>query len=199
MLFYQKPDRHRLTAMLSPQNPLPFNYAGESLLPRRGQGYSYRKDHHLLQIGTGRQQFHCAKDALTSWQMFNLGWVQLYAPQGPPRLHSDVAVILRICGLWSVNPCRIIETIDQETRYGFTYRTLKGHAAAGEEQFCISLDSQKRVIFEITAISRPHHWTAWLAYPLMRQLQKRFGREALETFHNTVMATSAADHYLDCA
>jgi uncharacterized protein (UPF0548 family) len=68
--------------------------------------------------------------------------------------------------------------IDEPRRFGFAYGTLPDHVESGEERFLLELADDGAVYYDIIAFSRPRHFLAKLAYPLVRRLQKRFGRNS---------------------
>ncbi len=91
-----------------------------------------------------------------------------------------MAVIARNLGLWLLNACRIVYVVDEEEpiqRYGFAYGTLPDHAETGEERFVVERDrASGEVWYDILAFSRPRMLLAWLGYPYVRQVQKRFAK-----------------------
>ncbi|MBL9182580.1 MAG: DUF1990 domain-containing protein [Verrucomicrobiaceae bacterium] len=89
-----------------------------------------------------------------------------------------VAMMVRICGLWWVNPCRILRRCDSATTHGFAYGTLPEHAECGEEMFCVEKRPDGSVWYVIRAFSHPRHWMAWLGFPLARWWQCRFVRDS---------------------
>jgi uncharacterized protein (UPF0548 family) len=63
--------------------------------------------------------------------------------------------------------------------FGFAYGTLPGHLESGEERFLIEWDwADNCVWYDILAFSRHRHILAWLGYPWVRYLQKRFRQES---------------------
>jgi uncharacterized protein (UPF0548 family) len=144
---------------------------------------TFTVDHNRVRLGAGRDTFKRAAAALRRWQMFQLGWVELCWPSAPIAAGTDVAVLVRVWGVWSLNACRIVYVIDDVTpvrRYGFAYGTLPGHAESGEERFSIERDeTDDSVWYDILAFSRPRHPLARLGYPLTRRLQKRFARDSM--------------------
>ena len=59
------------------------------------------------------------------------------------------------------------------------YRTLPGHVESGEERFLAEWDrGDDGVWYDILAFSRPNHVLTRLGYPVVRRLQKRFGRDS---------------------
>jgi len=144
----------------------------------------YNVDHNRVQLGTGQDTFERAKAALRRWEMFNLGWLQLYWPDVPITVNSTVAVVARACGLWVTNACRIVyvreETGPLET-FGFAYGTLPAHVERGEERFLVQWDhSDDSVWYDLLAISQPNHILARLGYLYVRHLQRRFAHNSLQ-------------------
>jgi len=95
----------------------------------------------------------------------------------PILVGSDVGVLIRHFGFYSLNACRIVYVIDEEDpmkRFGFAYGTLAEHAESGEERFTVELNQKDEVWYDILAFSRPRQMIARVGYPLSRFLQKRF-------------------------
>lgn len=111
--------------------------------------------------------------------MFDIGWVSVFPSEARIEAGVVVGVLVSHYGFWSVNPARILETIDEPRRFGFTYGTLPQHGEEGEERFLVEWIEDDSVWYDLHAFSRPNHWLARLGYPLTRMLQKRFARESL--------------------
>ena len=81
-----------------------------------------------------------------------------------------------------MNACRVVYTVGDTgplSKFGFAYGTLPGHVESGEERFLVEWDrSDDAVWYDIIAFSRPHQFSARLGYPVVRRLQKRFGRDS---------------------
>lgn len=88
----------------------------------------------------------------------------------------------RAVGVWWLNACRVVSVVDEAgplSKFGFAYGTLPGHVESGEERFLIEWDrSDDGVWYDIVAFSRPNPFSARLGYPVVRRLQKRFGRDS---------------------
>jgi uncharacterized protein (UPF0548 family) len=67
---------------------------------------------------------------------------------------------------------------DQPEEYGFAYGTLPAHPEQGEEAFHVARRSG-RLVFTVTAFSRPRHPAARLGGPVTRNLQLRANRSYL--------------------
>ena len=134
-------------------------------------------------LGHGRETFLRAKAALRDWKMFPEHFVELVWP-GPIEVGQVVATMFRAPGFWTLNPCRIVYTVDQtvetdnETtleQFGFAYGTVGNHLACGEEKFVVEYDyADESVWYEVVCFSRADHWLALLAYPYLRLQQHRF-------------------------
>jgi uncharacterized protein (UPF0548 family) len=178
-----KPTDQKIESFLAGQQQHPFSYPeiGESQkVPPAG----YNVDHNRIQLGTGANTFQQAVSALHAWEMFNLGWVQLCWPNTPIALGSTVAVLVHALGLWSLNACRIVYTI-QETgpieRVGFAYGTLLNHAERGEERFSVEWHhADDTVWYDIFAFSQPNHLLSMLGQPYVRRLQQRFANDSMQ-------------------
>ncbi len=142
----------------------------------------YVVDHTRIKLGEGEMAFNAAKAGLERWEHFSLGWLEAWPPDTPIRTGEVVAVVARTAGVWWLNACRIVYVVDEDVRtcrFGYAYGTLPGHAESGEERFLIEWDrSNDSVWYDILAFSRPRHMLAKLGYPIVRRMQKRFGRES---------------------
>jgi uncharacterized protein (UPF0548 family) len=129
MFLLTKPKRAALDAFLEAQCENTFSY------PETGQScheaapvVGYNVDHNRVQLGEGRATFERAKQAVRDWKMFDMPWVQLCWPGVGIAIGTDVAALVSHLGFWSLNPCRIVYTIDEASdeieRYGFAYGTL---------------------------------------------------------------------------
>ena len=95
---------------------------------------------------------------------------------------ENVAVIGKAFGLWWLNACRVVYTIDLkmlgQPSFGYAHGTLQDHLASGEERFLVEMKADDSVWFDILAFSRPNTLVARLGYPYLSLAQKRFGRQS---------------------
>ena len=191
-----QPSPHIIQRLLTQESQQPFSYpmvgATEETPPQ-----AYAIDHNRRRLGVGSETFLRAKAALQRWEMFNLGWVQIYWPDAPLEPGVTVAVLGKALGLWSLNACRIVYTIDETgpvERFGFAYGTLSEHLASGEERFTIEWRHQDdSVWYDILAFSQPQQLLARLGYPIIRRLQKRFARESMARMEYMVNSLERAN------
>jgi len=115
--------------------------------------------------------------------MFDLGWVRVADSSAPIEVGTVSCVIAKSFGVWSTHVCRIVYTVEETKgeiqQYGFAYGTLPGHAERGEERFLVQWDkADDSVWYDLLAFSTPRSLLAKVGYPIVRQLQKRFGRDS---------------------
>jgi uncharacterized protein (UPF0548 family) len=169
MIILHKPNTDEICRLLAKWQDSPLSYEPP---PRRG----FIADEHAARLGSGTTAYQAACAALDRWHMFP-AWTAVCGKEGQ-ETGRVVAMVVRICGLWWVNPCRILRRCDSETTHGFVYGTLPQHAECGEEQFIIEKRPDDSVWYVIRAFSRPQHCLAWLAFPLARWWQCRFVRDS---------------------
>lgn len=142
----------------------------------------YVADRTRIKLGQGEPVFRSAIGALCRWKQFNLGWVQAWPSNTPIQPGEVVAVMGRAIGVWWLNACRVVYVVDEAgptSRFGFACGTLPGHVESGEERFLVEWDrGHDGVWFDILAFSRANHFLTRLGYPVVRRLQKRFGRDS---------------------
>jgi uncharacterized protein (UPF0548 family) len=184
-----RPDDEAIRLFLTAQQQLPYSYveigATKTIPP-----YGYDIDHNRIQLGTGGEVFTQAKEAVCCWEMFNLGWLQLWTPAAPIAVDTTVAVLAHVWSMWILNACRIVYVIDDTGPidiFGFAYGTLPGHAERGEERFTVQWShADDSVWYDILAFSRPNHWLTRLGYLYVRRLQKRFARASQQAMLSAV-------------
>jgi uncharacterized protein (UPF0548 family) len=82
----------------------------------------------------------------------------------------------------------VITTVDEERRRGWSYGTLRGHPACGEEAFVVSLEEAGEVWLTVLAFSRPAVWWMRLAGPLVPVLQRAYARRCGAVLRRLVRA-----------
>ena len=158
----------------------------------------YDVDRTRVRLGQGQAVFDSARAALERWEQFQLGWAEALPTRTPIRTGEVVAVLGHALGLWWLNACRVVYVVDESgpgptTRFGFAYGTLPQHVESGEERFLIEWDRDSdRVSYDILAFSRPYHALARIGYPLVRRLQRRFGRDSARAMRAAVQSPREA-------
>lgn len=138
----------------------------------------YLRDHNRVCLGQGNEIWERALAAFRLWKMFDLGWTKIFPADAPLTPGTNVAVLIRHLGFFSLNPSRIVYLVDEPDRFGFAYGTLTEHAEMGEERFLIERGEGDKVYYDLLAFSMPRHVLAKLGYPIARHLQKRFATDS---------------------
>jgi uncharacterized protein (UPF0548 family) len=198
MFSIRKPTNERIGLILSHEAGQDFSYhLRGATREMRGAPGGYDCDHNRVRLGRGERDFIAACDALRRWEMFNLGWVEMFNTSAPIDPGVDVVVRTRCYGLWWLNVCRIVYLIDESgpaRKYGFAYGTLPHHVERGEERFTIEWhEADDSVWYDIYAFSQPAYWMVRLGYPLARRLQRKFARDSKRAMLRSVAAAQAAE------
>jgi uncharacterized protein (UPF0548 family) len=180
MFLIRRPSPAAIDSFLLRAKDHAFSYSKPGLT-RGTNPAGYQVDHNRVRLGKGEQTYRRAVSAIRAWEMFNLGWVQLFPRNAPITVGTTVAAVIRHFGFWSINASRIVYTIEEERRFGFAYGTLhQQHAEDGEERFSVEWNSEDdSVTYDLLAISKPQQWQTKIAGPVGRALQRRFARDSL--------------------
>lgn len=186
---FREPTAGEVTAFLAPhtnaRHPVPFSYAevGESADDAK-HPRGYNLDHNRERLGQGGDAFEAACAALRAWRMFPRPWTRITPAEEAIRVGAVVALQAHAVGVWWLNACRIVYTIEESNgdagrgevrrRFGFAYGTLPAHVEQGEERFRVELHDDGSVWYDLRAFSRPRYWPVRLAKPMARRLQFRF-------------------------
>jgi len=190
-----RPSEQQIAAFLATQRDLTFSYA-EVGCTRGAPPQGYVLDHNRARLGTGRDTFERAIAALRAWRQSSLRWTSVHPRGAPTVAGTDVAVVVRHFGFWSLNACRVLYEIDEDDaergvhRVGFAYGTLPAHCETGEERFSVEWHAaDDSVWYDLYALSRAGHPLVRLASPLARLLQRRFARDSKRS-----MISASAPH-----
>jgi uncharacterized protein (UPF0548 family) len=153
MFTLRRPSTEQIAAFLEAQSRSSLSYRHGQLSGAAPAGFD--RDHLRARIGRGERTFSLARRALADWTMFDLGWVSLHPRSAPIRVGTNVAVLGRHVGFFSLNGCRVVDHRDESHRFAFRYGTLLDHAECGEETFAVEMDARGDVYYEIRATSRP--------------------------------------------
>jgi uncharacterized protein (UPF0548 family) len=180
MFLARRPSLETIERFLRDSRDLPLSYGPTGIVrpetARRGI------DEWTVAIGHGRADFERARAALIAWKQFDIGWIETFPRHAPLAIGTVVALLIRHCGFWSLNGCRVlygVECPDEEARFGFAYGTLTNHAESGEELFEVFVDSTTgEVMYRIRAMSWPQTTLTRIGHPIVRDLQARFRRQS---------------------
>ena len=118
-------------------------------------------------------------DALFGWRIHR-GAGLLVASTGPAAVGATVVQALRTGPLWFAAPCRVLDTVHEPDRAGFTYATLPHHPETGVESFRV-LREDGRLVFEIHAVARHDFWGSRILPRIAHRIQDRVTRGYLVT------------------
>jgi uncharacterized protein (UPF0548 family) len=179
MFLIRRPSSQVIEEFLESSQSLPLSYPEIGIARRSPPGF--KLDQASRTIAQGQSAFASAREALSEWRHFGLGWVELFPRRPSIEPGSVVAVLVNHLGFWSLNGCRVVYGLgDSPYTFGFAYGTLTNHAEMGEEVFEVSLKPETaEVVYTIRAVSRPHATLAWLGYPLTRRFQARFRTDSM--------------------
>ena len=193
MLSLRKPSAESIRRFQAEQVKLPCSYSAVGATAQTPPA-GFVVDRTRIKLGEGESVFRSATAALQRWEQFNLGWVVAWPLDTPIKSGEVMAVMGRAIGMWWLNFCRIIYIVDESGpiyKFGFAYGTLPGHAESGEERFLIEWDRQDNcVCYDLVAFSRPNHILTRLGYPVVRHMQKRFGRDSAAAVFRAVNGAS---------
>jgi uncharacterized protein (UPF0548 family) len=143
---------------------------GGTIAGRRPEGFRHERDE--MELGHGHKVFRRAVEGLKAWEAHHVPGVRVFPIGQDIHPGATVAVTLGTPFLALLAPCRIINVIDEEARWGFAYGTLPGHPEQGEEAFVVSMSLDETVQFEVVAFSRPADVLVRLSGPIGRSIQK---------------------------
>jgi uncharacterized protein (UPF0548 family) len=179
MFLVRRPAARDVDRFVAASRALPLSYTPIGLAVTGAAGFQI--DDHTSIVGYGVAAFERATTALRAWRHFELGWVEVFPKGASIAPASVVAVFVQHLGFYSLNGCRVVYPIgdDSDHEFGFAYGTLTNHAECGEEIFKITLDPHSGAVsYIIRAASRPRALLARLGYPVTRSLQARFRRDS---------------------
>jgi uncharacterized protein (UPF0548 family) len=189
MFFARRPAPDAIARFVTGSRDAPLSYASPGILERPGT--RGRIDEAVAVVGHGAADLACARTALRTWKHFDLGWVELHPADAPIDEGMTVAVLIRHFGFWSLNGCRVVYHVGDDTRdrFGFAYGALTTHAEGGEELFEVFMDpATGDVMYRIRAVSWPQAGLARLGQPLVRGLQARFRRDSIAAMRRAISA-----------
>jgi uncharacterized protein (UPF0548 family) len=188
MFLLSRPGPDAIDSFLESQKGESFSYVDVGA-SRQSAPQGYVVDHNRILLGQGVEVFERAVKALKRWKMFEMPWVELCWPSAPIEIGATVGVLVSHLGFWSLNACRIVYVVEDHgisDRFGFAYGTLRGHQELGEERFTVEFNSADKLVwYDVYAFSRPGPF-ARLAYPYVRNLQRRFARDSKTAMKSAV-------------
>ncbi len=147
--------------------PLTYSEIGATASGQLPAGYGHL--HVEKQIGTGRQRFERAAEAVMHWGMQRGAGLRVRASSEFAAV--DAVLVVRMGFLPA--PCRVVYVVDEPDMRGFGYGTLPGHPESGEERFVVRRDPDTAAVFaEVSSFSRPAAWWSKAGGPLVKVAQR---------------------------
>ena len=132
----------------------------------------FRRHRVKSELGDGIACFDAASVALRTWQIHRDSGLSVSA-EGPPSAGATVALAARLPLGYAAFCCRVLDHVETETRYAFSYKTMPGHPEQGVELFEVELADDGRVTFTTTSVSQMASPLSRIAGPLAWMLQGR--------------------------
>ncbi len=157
------------------QQQLTYPEVGATAADQLPPGYGHLSA--STQIGTGRERFESAADAVMHWGMQRGAGLRVTASSDTVAVST--VVVVTMMGVLRA-PCRVVYVIDEPNERGFAYGTLPGHPASGEERFAVRYDPSTSAVYaEVSAFSRPATWWSKLGGPFVAAAQRVIAKRYL--------------------
>jgi len=176
----RRPSKAEIERFLDRSHSLPLSYGPTGIVRHRSR--TDRFDEQVVTIGRGEADFERARLAVAGWKHFDIGWVKAFPSLPSIDVGTDVAVLIRHLGFWSLNGARVVyqaNGTDGQAAFGFAYGTLTNHAESGEELFEVFIDQESgEVRYRIRAVSWPQSALTSIGQPFVSFLQAEFRRDS---------------------
>jgi uncharacterized protein (UPF0548 family) len=178
-----KPSDEEIKDFAAAQSLLSFSYKEVGETKNRAAPEGYPTNHLHKELGKGEKIYKKAVDALHSWQMYATVWTEVHPPDTPIREGEVFVTLVNHLGFWSLNPCRIVYSLDEEiervSRRVFAIGTLPAHSEKGEERFTVEWNRETDAVnYELYAFAKAHNWLAKIGFPFVPLFQKRFAADS---------------------
>ena len=100
---FRKPTPEAIATFIRSQHgaPLSYDFATRTqTIPQAKTPPGFVFDHRREIIGSRPEQWERAKEAVRQWVMFNNGWTEMFAPDGPPQMFRFRGEVQRIAWHW---------------------------------------------------------------------------------------------------
>ncbi|OBK27974.1 hypothetical protein A5634_21765 [Mycobacterium asiaticum] len=154
---------------------LTYDEVGATAAAQLPSGYGHMSA--SAQIGTGRERFEQAADAVMHWGMQRGAGLRVTASS--ETVAVSTVVVVKMLGVLRA-PCRVVYVLDEPDVRGFAYGTLPGHPESGEERFAVRYDPNTSAVYaEVSAFSRPATWWSRLGGPFVAVAQRVIAKRYL--------------------
>jgi uncharacterized protein (UPF0548 family) len=187
MLFFRKPRESSIRSLLAERGAMTYSYPQVGAT-RSAPPAGWRINHLRLKAGSGRAKFDALAEALFSWKLLAIDGLVVFPSAPALQPGTDVAILSRHFGIWSVDFCRVIYVLkdqQEETRsrpaHGVRLRHPTGPRRERRRVFSLEWHrATEEVWYDVYSFSLPATPLVRLLAPLARATQRRFARESLE-------------------
>lgn len=153
--------------------PSQFTFASAS-----PKGYSINERRKV--IGRGATEWSRAAKGVETGDVLDLSWARFWRKgRGSNWSPGDVVVVgARVLpAVWVANVNRVVGVERRRNRVAVAWGTTARHVLRGEEVVSVERVRGGDVVFSLRSFSRPNAFLAWLGYPLVVLLQRRFAHD----------------------
>ncbi len=177
MFSLRRPSQDDLAAITADQADRELSYS-ERCATRGTRPAGYHHDQWEADLGSyDAATFDRLASGLLHWQAQRGAGLTIYPPAAV-RPDLTFTICFRLAGVYVTAAGRIVYVTIEPDRRGFAYGTLPRHPEQGEEAFQLIRDGS-RILFRVTAFSRPRHPLARLGAPVSRMIQAHINRAYL--------------------
>lgn len=127
--------------------------------------------HKVWQQTIQHDDFDRATNAIREWAGHDAAGISRWPEKPQIAIGETLAIGIPVGPLAVLGTSRIVDVVDEPTRYGFTYATLPHHPADGEESFIIERQPNGPLTVTVTAVWRGAILANYLCPPLTDFLQ----------------------------
>jgi uncharacterized protein (UPF0548 family) len=135
----------------------------------------YQREEWTIDLPHG---FESGCDAVRHWASHKKAGVTVVPASVPLAVGETVSLCIPlsiaqvvVCSVTAT--CRVVETIDEADRFGFTYATLPHHPEDGEETFLVERRADGTATYTVRVVWRAGVFASRIAPPITRLLQRR--------------------------
>jgi uncharacterized protein (UPF0548 family) len=129
-------------------------------------------------VGSGKDAWRRSSRALETADALDLSWARFWSAgkRGKSVAGDPVVIGARVLvpGLWVSNVNHLVDLSRSRSRVSMAWRTTTRHALSGEEVLKVERRNSGDVVFSLKSYSRPRSLVAWLTYPYVIFLQRKF-------------------------
>src|SRR3954470_13974240 len=179
LLSWRRPSTGWLERIVADDATADLTYTAVGATVRGETPAGYRRDSWRVDVGADDgSRFERCGSAVLEWAAQGGVGIQVL-PDTRGVEGETFALVLPLPVGFAIATARVVHVVQTSDMIGFAYGTLPAHPEEGEEIFLVRREDG-RVVFEVSAFSRPRDPLARLGYPFTRWMQKRTNRAYLD-------------------